>query len=75
MHKFSGCKKGLQEGCPLSPKLFNLSVNNLFLTVEEAIPKPLCLDKNDRPISTLMYADDLITSSITKMFRCSTKIL
>ena len=63
VHKVFRYNKGLWQGCPQNPNLFNLYVNDLFLTIDEANPNPLSLDKNDGPISALIYADDLIILS------------
>ena len=62
---FFTCNKGLRQGCPLSPNLFNLYINDLFSAINKMNPDPLSLGENNYPISALMYADDLILMSIS----------
>ena len=47
------------EGCPLSPLLFNLYVNDIFQVINQASDSPMLLSEYD-PINVVMYADDLI---------------
>ena len=50
-------EKGVQQGNPLSPLLFNLFINDIF----DAIKNDASVSLDDQnPISALMYADDLI---------------
>ena len=58
---FFKCSKGVRQGCPLSPTLFNLYVNNLIDELNKTTPTPL--DLGHEPITCLMYADDLIILS------------
>ena len=51
--------KGVSQGCPLSPLLFNLYVNNIFQEINQVSDSPVLLSEHD-PINVLMYADDLI---------------
>ena len=51
--------KGVRQGCPLSPLLFNLHINDIFQIINQASDSTILLSEND-PINALMYADDLI---------------
>ena len=54
--------KGVRQGCPLSPLLFNLYINDIFDLIDNNTPvSPELNDKN--PINVLMYADDLVMFS------------
>ena len=60
---FFNCDKGVQQGNPLSPLLFNLFVNDIFNILKHG--GSLNLD-NEQTFNALMYADDLIIMSSTK---------
>ena len=62
--QFFQCTRGLRQGCPLSPNLFNIYVNDLFSRLLSANSDPLSL--NQIPVSALMYADDLVILSTTQ---------
>ncbi len=57
--------KGVRQGCPLSPILFNIYVNDIFRIMNENIESNIFLKENES-INVLMYADDLILLSETK---------
>ena len=59
--KFFKCSRGVRQGCPLSPTLFNIYINDLIDNLEKINPTPLTLQ--DKKISCLMYADDIIILS------------
>ena len=61
--QFFLCSKGLRQGCPLSPNLFNIYVNDLFKRLNSVDTHPLCL--NNEQITALMYADYLIILSLS----------
>jgi hypothetical protein len=56
--------RGIRQGCPLSPYLFVLAVNELSLMLQDALQanhlSGISLGPNCPPIHSLMFADDLI---------------
>ena len=56
--------KGVRQGCPLSPILFNIYVNDLFETMNNDNDGDIFLEEHKANI--LMYADDLIILSESK---------
>jgi len=62
---FFNYTKGVRQGCPLSPILFNLYVNDLFEKINQGTLKDVFLNPNNK-VNALMYADDLVLISETK---------
>ena len=56
---FFKCEKGVRQGCPLSPILFNIFINTLALDLDNSSTDSLELPNGSR-ISCLMYADDVM---------------
>ena len=56
--QFFHVTKGVRQGCPLSPLLFNLYVNDLIKQIDISSKSSISL--NEVNINTLMYADDLV---------------
>lgn len=56
--------RGIRQGCPISPYLFVLAINELSLTLQEAMCNNnltgIKLGPNCPPIHSLMFADDLL---------------
>ena len=57
--------KGVRQGCPLSPILFNMYINDTFETVNNDNAVNIFLEE-EKKINALMYADDLILLSDTQ---------
>ena len=55
---------GLRQGCNLRPLLFNIFVNDVFEIFDDLKSCPVKL--NNKPITSLMYADDLLILSETE---------
>ena len=62
--EFFAVTRGVRQGCPLSPILFNLYVNDIFRIMNLNNESEIFLNK-EVPINALMYADDLILLSVT----------
>ena len=56
--QFFDFTKGVRQGCPLSPLLFNLYVNDLIELIDSATKSPVTI--NGVNVNSLMYADDLV---------------
>ena len=59
------CEKGVRQGDPLSPLLFNIYINGVFDALREADCDPVNLGGD--PINALAYADDLVLLSRSKI--------
>ena len=57
---FFNYTKGVRQGCPLSPLIFNIFINGIVKCLNKMNPHPLKLDKN---LSRLLYTDDLVIFS------------
>ena len=62
--KFVDYTKGVRQGCPLSPLLFNTFINDLAETLEDKSLNPFILP-NGSNLNCLMYADDIVIFSKT----------
>ena len=56
--------RGVKQGCPISPTLFNNYINELAKTLEESAAPAITLYNTE--IKCLLYADDLVLLSPTK---------
>ena len=54
---FFNYAKGVRQGCPLSPFLFNIYVNDLIDTINKNYTVDVYLNAGNK-INALMYADD-----------------
>jgi mannosylglycoprotein endo-beta-mannosidase len=61
--KFKG-ERDIRQGCPLSPYLFVLAINELSIALQEAMATNhfagIKLGPNCPPIHSLLFADDLL---------------
>ena len=62
---FFDFSKGVRQGCPLSPILFNIFVNDIFEIINNMTNSNITLD-NETKLNALMYADDLILLATSK---------
>ena len=63
--QFFPCKKGVRQGDPLSPALFNVFLNDLFTKLRSGNCDPVSLNNTDQ-INALAYADDIVLLSTSK---------
>ena len=59
------CKKGVRQGDPLSPLLFNIFINGVFAHLRNNNCDPVTLNGTDF-FNALAYADDIVLFSTTK---------
>lgn len=68
--------RGIRQGCPLSPYLFVLAVNELSLALQDALQAShlsgISLGPNCPPIHSLMFADDLLVCGKASVQEVST---
>ena len=57
--QFFDFTKGVRQGCPLSPILFNLYVNDIFEMINSSMKTPIYLNENNK-VNAIMFADDLL---------------
>ena len=54
------CQKGVRQGCPLSPLLFNLFTSGLETELKR---NKACVEMYNTSVDLLMYADDIVLLS------------
>jgi hypothetical protein len=69
-------KRGIKQGCPLSPFLFAIAINELSITLNEALQNAhlqgVSLGYNCPPIHSLLFAEDLILCGTTNIQEATT---
>ncbi len=61
--EFFSQKRGVRQGCSLSPTLFNIYINKFTVQMEQSTAPGLTLQ--DKNIKLLLYGDDLVLLSST----------
>lgn len=68
-------ERGIRQGCPLSPYLFVMPINELSIALQEAMSnsslKGIVLGQNCPPIHSLLFADDLLICGQANMHEAS----
>ena len=62
---FFRCKKGVRQGCPLSPNLFNIYINDIEKRLTGVNNSLITLD-NGTDMTCLLYADDIVIMSLSE---------
>ncbi|XP_021318754.1 uncharacterized protein LOC8083452 isoform X2 [Sorghum bicolor] len=69
-------KKGIRQGCPLSPFLFAIAINELSIALHDAMNNAnltgITLGPNCPPIQSLLFADDLILCGEATIYEATT---
>ena len=69
-HKFRS-SRGIRQGCPMSPYLFVIAINELSLALNEALAaqhlQGISLGPNCSPIHSLLFTDDLLVCGQANM--------
>ena len=55
----------MRQGCPLSPLLFNLYINDIVDEINLASKSPIILGEKER-VNVMLYADDLIILALSE---------
>ena len=59
------CYTGVKQGCMLSPTRFNLYLSDLPEFLNSSSSTDILLDDSEKPVNCLLYADDLVTFSLS----------